>query len=136
MRYFDNVRKGRIEIIPMIDIMLFLLVFFVMLTAQMIPDRGLTYHLPGSHTASRLPAATVTVNLARDGSLTMNGSPISLAQLTARLAAMDHNRTHVVIAGAAKVSLQALIRVMDACREAGVRAVSVATRSLAATGAH
>ncbi len=101
MRYFDQVRKGRIEIIPMIDIMLFLLVFFIMLTAQMIPDRGLAYHLPGSHTATRLQPATVTV-----------------------------------IAGAAKASLQSLIRVMDACREAGVRAVSVATRPLAAGGAH
>ncbi len=39
-RYFER-KKGRIEIIPMIDIMLFLLVFFIMITIQMIPDQGL-----------------------------------------------------------------------------------------------
>ena len=39
MRYFET-RKARIEIIPMIDIMLFLLVFFAMLTLRMIPATG------------------------------------------------------------------------------------------------
>ena len=34
-------KKGRVEIIPMIDVMLFLLVFFIMITLQMITDKGL-----------------------------------------------------------------------------------------------
>jgi Biopolymer transport protein ExbD/TolR. len=33
-------KKGRVEIIPMIDVMLFLLVFFIMITLQMITDKG------------------------------------------------------------------------------------------------
>ena len=37
MRYFET-RKARIEIIPMIDIMLFLLVFFAMMTLRMIHE--------------------------------------------------------------------------------------------------
>ncbi|MHB1203420.1 MAG: ExbD/TolR family protein, partial [Acidithiobacillus sp.] len=44
-RYFEA-HKGRVEIIPMIDIMLFLLVFFIMITLQMIPDKGLNLQLP------------------------------------------------------------------------------------------
>ena len=39
MRYFEH-KKARIEIIPMIDVMLFLLVFFIIVTLQMIPDTG------------------------------------------------------------------------------------------------
>ncbi|MBU2842851.1 ExbD/TolR family protein, partial [Acidithiobacillus thiooxidans] len=46
-RYFEQ-KKGRVEIIPMIDIMLFLLVFFIMITLQMIPDKGLNLQLPTS----------------------------------------------------------------------------------------
>ncbi|MDA8114755.1 MAG: biopolymer transporter ExbD, partial [Acidithiobacillus sp.] len=45
MRYFEA-RKGRIEIIPMIDIMLFLLVFFIMITLRMIPASGISTRLP------------------------------------------------------------------------------------------
>ena len=48
-------KRARIEIIPMIDIMLFLLVFFVMLTLKMIPTTGHTTKLPVSSTAESLP---------------------------------------------------------------------------------
>ena len=44
-------KKGRIEIIPMIDIMFFLLVFFVMITLRMIPATGIASKLPRSSTA-------------------------------------------------------------------------------------
>ena len=44
-RYFEA-RKGRVEIIPMIDIMLFLLVFFIMITLQMILDKWLNLQSP------------------------------------------------------------------------------------------
>ncbi len=54
MQYLE-MRKGRVEIIPMIDIMLFLLVFFVMVTIHMIPAQGIPSHLPGSTTAQTLP---------------------------------------------------------------------------------
>ena len=45
MRYFEH-KKARIEIIPMIDVMLFLLVFFIIITLQMIPDKGVNLQLP------------------------------------------------------------------------------------------
>ncbi len=45
MRYFEH-RKARIEIIPMIDVMLFLLVFFIIVTLNMIPDAGVNLQLP------------------------------------------------------------------------------------------
>jgi len=44
--------RPRLEIIPMIDIMMFLLVFFVMIVLKMIPDSGVTLSLPGASTAS------------------------------------------------------------------------------------
>ncbi|MGC9161864.1 ExbD/TolR family protein, partial [Acidithiobacillus sp.] len=53
-RYFE-IKKGRVEIIPMIDIMLFLLVFFIMITLQMIPNSGLNLQLPQSSQAKQLP---------------------------------------------------------------------------------
>ena len=54
--------KPRLEIVPMIDIMMFLLVFFVMIVLRMIPDSGVTLHLPGASTAQPLPHTQVGVS--------------------------------------------------------------------------
>uniref|UniRef100_E6QAD3 Biopolymer transport protein ExbD/TolR n=1 Tax=mine drainage metagenome TaxID=410659 RepID=E6QAD3_9ZZZZ len=55
-RYFEQ-RKGQVEIIPMIDIMLFLLVFLIMITIQMIPDKRLNLQLPASSQSGETAAA-------------------------------------------------------------------------------
>jgi len=52
--YFDA-GKPRVEVIPMIDIMMFLLVFFVVISLKMIAGTGLDMELPGSATRSALP---------------------------------------------------------------------------------
>ena len=71
MRYFE-IKKARIEVVPMIDIMFFLLVFFIMVALKMIPSTGLPAKLPGSATAQDLPKAkwsllcTPTVRSKRD----------------------------------------------------------------------
>ncbi len=129
MRYFET-RKARIEIIPMIDIMLFLLVFFIMVLLRMIPGSGISSQLPQSHTADQLPHPKVVVTLLADGEVEIGTMPLSLDALTTRLAAEpDPAKTEVTIAGAATVSLQNLLDVMDAVRKAGVTAVGIAARS-------
>jgi biopolymer transport protein ExbD len=131
MKYFEA-RKARIEIIPMIDIMFFMLVFFIMVTLHMIPDAGLRTQLPSSASAQRLPPPKVTVTLASDGSVSVDGRTISTAALTALLAKRpDAAHTVVTIAGAKDVQLQKLVNVMDACRAAGVTQVSLAAEPLA-----
>ena len=68
MRYFET-RKARIEIIPMIDVMLFLLVFFIIVTLQMIPDAGVNLQLPVSSQTDPLPHPKFTVNVLPDGTI-------------------------------------------------------------------
>ena len=62
MRYFET-RKARIEIIPMIDIMLFLLVFFAMMTLRMIPSTGQVSKLPTSSTAQTMAPPKLTLEI-------------------------------------------------------------------------
>ena len=131
MKYFE-VRKARIEIIPMIDIMFFLLVFFIMVTLHMIPNAGLHTDLPSSASAEQTPPPKVLVTLAADGVASVDGKIVSLAQLTALLAARpDPSHTLVSIAGSKEVQLQKLVSVMDACRAANVTQVSLATQPAA-----
>lgn len=131
MKYFEA-RKARIEIIPMIDIMFFLLVFFIMITLHMIPNAGLATHLPSSSSTQPLPPAKLTVTLDDDGSLTLDGATITPAQLTARLAALpDAAHAAVTIAGASGARLQYLVTTMDACRAAGVSQIALAAQPVA-----
>lgn len=136
LRYFDT-KRGRVEIIPMIDVMLFLLVFFVIVMLQMIPDAGVSLQLPDSTASTPLPPPQFTVNIKQNGHIVLKGKTISNAQLTATLK-NDANpaKTELTIAAAKKVPFQDFIRVMDDCRAAGVTDIGVATEPVAATKAH
>lgn len=128
LRYFEE-RRGRVEIIPMIDVMLFLLVFFIIVTLQMIPDTGLSLLLPTSQAADHLPHPEFTINVAKDGTIMLKGRTMTPEELTAFLAA-DGNpaKTTVTIAADQATPFQAFVHVMDACRKAGVSDIGVAAR--------
>jgi biopolymer transport protein ExbD len=129
MRYFSQPRKARVEIVPMIDIMFFLLVFFIMITLRMIPATGVASQLPRSGTAEQMPRPDVIVTLKQDGSVLIDDKPIALDALTRQLAAGDVSKTAVTIAGAASASVQQLMAVIDACRTAGVTQIGLAAKT-------
>jgi biopolymer transport protein ExbD len=128
MRYFET-RKARIEIIPMIDIVFFLLVFFVMITLRMIPSTGVASQLPQSSTAETLDHPSVVVTLMDNGDIEVDQQRLSLQDLTARLAGQpEPGKAMVTIAGAKTATLQSLLSVMDACRTAGITQIGVAAQ--------
>lgn len=132
MKYFEP-RKARIEIIPMIDIMLFLLVFFIMVTLHMIPDAGIASRLPTSSTAQALPKPHVTLAVDAHGVIHFEQRQLSPAQLTAMLRGhADVAELQVTVAGDHDTSLQQLMTVMDACRAAGVTRIGLAAREAGA----
>jgi biopolymer transport protein ExbD len=123
--------RPRIEIIPMIDIMMFLLVFFIIITLKMIAGTGIKLDLPGSHTAQPLDAPKVTIGVDKDGKLYNDGQATTPELLASQLRAAHAQgpKLEVVIAGDRKVELQRLIEVMDIVRSAGIGAVGIVTRS-------
>ena len=127
MRYFEP-RKARIEIIPMIDIMFFLLIFFIMITLHMIPSTGLVSNLASSSTAATLPQPKILVVVDAAGNISVEGHVLTPVQLTASLRTGDPAHTVVTIAGAKQTSLQRLMDIMDACRTAGVTQIGLAAR--------
>ena len=132
LRYFEY-RKGRIEIIPMIDVMLFLLVFFIIVTLQMIPDAGINLQLPRSDQAHHLPHPKITVNLLADGTIRVKGTTLTPAALTSLFAGDgDPTKTEVTIAADRHVAFQHFVTVMDAARAAGVSDIGVAAQAVPA----
>jgi biopolymer transport protein ExbD len=129
MRYFET-RKARIEIIPMIDIMLFLLVFFAMLTLRMIPSSGQLSKLPTSSTTSALPAPKLLIEIQANGKLMVEGSPISLDEIRALIHRKDSAKLAVTIAGGEDTSMQRVMDVIDVVKTSGVTQVGLAARHL------
>jgi len=130
MRYFE-MRKPRIEIIPMIDIMLFLLVFFVMIALNMIPSSGLVGRLPASSTSQALPPVKILIEIHQDGGLVVDQKPTTLAAIRNLLRSLaSPDKAVVTIAGAGTSTLQQLTEVMDACRQSGVTQIGLATRNV------
>lgn len=67
-------RRAHIEIIPMIDVMMFLLVFFVMISLNVIPVTGLKTQLPQANQAEPMDVVKhLVITLAEDGHLEIDG---------------------------------------------------------------
>ena len=110
-----ELKKGRIEIIPMIDTIFFLLVFFMVTWLSMVKMNGLTLNLPRQTQASSKPPVSVTVSVSPGGTYYLNSHPIGAAvwqqALGERLKAQPNSV--VVLNMAANQKAQTLISLMD-----------------------
>jgi len=129
MRYFET-RKARIEIIPMIDIMLFLLVFFAMMTLKMIPTSGQVSKLPTSSTAIAIPPPKLLIEIRSNGQLLTEGREIEPAEISALVKARDPVNLAVTIAGSDDASMQHLMRAVDAVRLGGATQIGLAAKQV------
>ncbi len=121
--------RPRLEIIPMIDIMMFLLVFFVMIVLKMIPDSGVTLSLPGASTAQSLPHTEVVIIIDKQGLLHVKDQVLSADALQSYLQeTKTTNDTQVIVAGDKGTQLQQLMSVMDVARKAGITDIGIATK--------
>ncbi len=119
----------RLNIAPLIDVVLLLLIFF-MLSAHFVIQPGLPLTLPASATAQPQEEQDVVVYLSRDGRVALDGQEMTLprlrAALQARLAKTERKR--VVVKPDSDAPVGALVQVMDAAREARADDVVLATR--------
>lgn len=122
-------RKARIEIIPMIDVMMFLLVFFVLISLHVIPAMGIKTNLPGSSQPDKLLVKKhAVVTIAKSGQVQIDGIDSSLSALTIALTQLkSEGDADVVINSDKEVSVQQLIDVMDAIKASGITAIAIAS---------
>ncbi len=121
--------RPRLEIVPMIDIMMFLLVFFVMIVLRMIPDSGVTLSLPGASTAQSLPHTQVVIIIDSSGAMHVKDQVMTADALETYLQGVKAtNDTDVIVAGDKGTKLQQLMDVMDLTRKAGITNIGIATK--------
>ncbi len=115
-------RKGRIEIIPMIDVMFFLLATFMLASLSMQSLNSLKVNLPQGR-AERLNTETpVTLSVTADGKLFINRAPVSLSTLAATLKPlMRSSEQNIVVSADSKAPQGVVVQAMLQARAAGAQ---------------
>lgn len=114
-------RKGRIEIIPMIDVMFFLLATFMLASLSMQNLDSLQVNLPQGK-AERLHAdEPLTLTLTNDSKIFVNHTPVTLQTLAATLKPLLHGPQENLIVAADNLAPQGLVvQAMLQARSVGV----------------
>jgi biopolymer transport protein ExbD len=127
----ENKKKARIEIIPLIDVIFFLLATFVLFTLSLSKIVSLPVQLPVAAVSSGPPDDTmVTLQVSDSGTCYWNRELISVNEITARLEQYRKSQQNprVLIAGDNKAKFGATVYALDQVRKAGIDQVSVETR--------
>lgn len=121
--------KPVLMIIPMIDIIFFLLVFFMMSMLTMVTQKTIALNLPKTTVAKVDTTKTVPVSVTKDGQIYVEQDQVRLEELSARLSTMKtgDEKLTVVLRGDTDVNYGAVVSVMDVIRLSGIERVSMAT---------
>jgi biopolymer transport protein ExbD len=122
---------AEINVVPLIDVMLVLLVIF-MVTAPMM-QQGFGVQLPQSSRSTAVSAPlTITVPLSfrEDGRVRLDDEAISIDVLTERVRQVlaDRLEKKVMVAGDGETTMNEIMRVFDRLQDAGVQQVAVQTQ--------
>lgn len=125
-------KRARIEIIPLIDVIFFLLATFVLFTLSLSKSNGLQVRQPDSVTGfPRDPSGTHTITVMKEGALAWDKEPVDFNQFLERL--QTYHTTdpegRILLNADEGAHFFAVIYAMDEARKAGFRKVYVETRA-------
>jgi biopolymer transport protein ExbD len=125
-----SIKKARIEIIPMIDTIFFLLVFFMISTLSMTQFKGMPVNLPKAASGQQAPAESAAITIDKDGRLFLNQQAIDRAALSDALKQqLAKNADMLVVINADDgVAHGQVVEVMDIARAANVAKMAIAVK--------
>ena len=120
-------RKVRIEMLPLIDIVFLLLVFFIYAMLSMAVHRGLPVVLPTSTTAKIEKHLLLSVTVKSDGTIYVDKEEVSLGSLgeALKIKAQSEEEPGVLLFADRDLPYQDLFRVLDQIRMAGLNRISL-----------
>jgi biopolymer transport protein ExbD len=126
-----GVKKARLEIIPLIDVIFFLLATFVLFTLSLNSSNGVHVTLPESVTGEpRDPSGTATISVLQDGTMAWDKDPVTLDEFLVRLKSfhLEHpDDARILINGDTDATYSSVIYVFDEVRKAGIQKVFIET---------
>ena len=125
-----NPKKARIEIIPMIDTIFFLLVFFMISTLSMAQYRGMPVNLPKAASGQQAPAESAAITIDKESRIFLNKEEVDKVALAALLRQqLEQNPDLLVVINADDaVDHGRVVEVMDIARSADVARMAIAVK--------
>lgn len=128
----DDAIVAEINITPLTDIFLVLLIIFMISSSAML-EGGLNVKLPSAKAAALTKSDTgkpTYVTIDKDGQIQINSQVIAEDQLaqTIRMALSETSDKTVVIRGDEAILLGKAVQIMDAARDAGAEKIALATQ--------
>jgi len=125
-----SMKKARIEIIPMIDTIFFLLVFFMISTLSMSQYKGMSVNLPKAASGQQAPAESAAITIDKDDRLFLDKRPVDKSSLgdLLRQALTKNPELLVVINADDGVAHGRVVEVMDIARIANVVKMAIAVK--------
>ena len=129
LRKSREYKRGRIEIIPMIDVMFFLLATFMLASLSMQNLHSLPVDLPQGHAAPIQAKTPVTLTITQDSRIFLDKTPVSLNGLAATLKTMLPNAdASVIVAADSNAPNGITVQAMLKAREAGAQHFLIAVK--------
>ncbi len=124
-----EIRRARIEIVPMIDTMVFLLIFFMMASLAMTPFNSMKVALPSAASSEKENAARALLTMTARGEIYLNRRRITLDEVTAqvkeRIAA--NPETQVILNADKRLRYEQVVALLDAAKQARPKSLQLAT---------
>ena len=129
LRDIRNRRAPELNIIPMIDIMFFLLVFFMLRTMYMIDLKTIPIKLPKAATAATDTTTTFAVSMKSDGSIYLGDAKTDIQALIMQASLEQKNNPNfaVVIRAERDIDYGKVITLIDKLKGAGIHRFGLAT---------
>ena len=122
-------RRGRIEIIPMIDVMFFLLVTFMLASLSMQNLHSLAVNLPQGRAAAMQPKTPVTLTITSDSRILLDKTMVTLETLAATLKPMLKGPdSSVIVAADSAAPHGVVVQAMMQSRDAGAQHFLIAVK--------
>ncbi len=128
--YESPQRRPRIEIVPLIDVIFFLLASFLMVSLSMVKNQGIPVRLPAAATGRPQPVNhTVTITVARSGNVYLNKQAMGFEALRRRLETMSREdpELRVILSGDTSADFGIVVKALDEMRRIGVERVALQT---------
>ena len=123
-----------LNLTAMLNVMFLLIIFFMLGTRFVDDERRIGLRVPEvvDRGALAAPVERRTVSVYRDGAIALDAKPVTLAELTAQLAAARRQTPTlgVLVRGDGHGEFQQIAAVLNACKQAGVSELGISVRLL------
>jgi biopolymer transport protein ExbD len=122
------VEEAEIIVIPMIDVMMFLLFFFMVASLALVVQAGLPVNLPKASTANESRAQNVTITIKNTGQFYVNTRLVALTAVADELKRIHVDPKSVIVLNADKqVPFEMVVAAMNESRKADISRFTFAT---------